>query len=58
VRVPTNVIVKILDYHGMVTICRNGNPVDLFRAIVKTSPKEGLGNIAKILPAKTQDSLL
>ena len=53
VRVPTNAIGEILDCNRMVTIGRNGNWVDLFHAIVELSPKEGLGIIAKILPAKS-----
>ena len=53
VRVPTNAIGEILDCNRMVTIGRIGNWVDLFHAIVELSPKEGLGIIAKILPAKS-----
>ena len=45
VRVPTNAIGEIMDCHRMVTICRIGNWVDLFRGIVELSPKEGLGII-------------
>ena len=53
VRVPTNAIGEILECNRMVTIGRIGNWVDLFRGIVELSPKEGLGIIAKILPAKS-----